>query len=145
MQWLKDFANQAATKVKGQWSKFNNANVKNAMMAACALVAAADGDVSKEERSKVAKLVGSCDYLDDFNAEELRDLFLSCCDKASDEFARHELLRLVGKIKGNAEQSDFAVKVALIIANADGNFDDKEKAVVKEICCVLGLDSASYV
>lgn len=141
MQWLKDFTAQAKTKL----SQYNNATFKNATMAVCALVAAADGSIAPEEKSKVAGLISKNEMLSVFNATELRNTFLGYCDKAQDEFSRIDLLNLVRKIKGDDAQADTVLKVAIIIANSDGNFDDTEKKVVGELCVVLGLPVANYV
>jgi tellurite resistance protein TerB len=141
MSWLQNFADQAKTKL----AQFNNATFKNAAMATCALVAAADGSIDPEEKKKVAALIQKNEMLQAFNAGELRDLFLSYCDKATDDFDRIDLFSEVRKLKSNPEQAEYAVKVALIIANADGVFDDDEKATVTEICKTLGLPASEYV
>jgi tellurite resistance protein TerB len=141
MQWFKDFAAAAKTKM----AQFNNSTFKDATMAACALIAAADGTIAAEEKSKVAKLIGGNELLSVFNAIDLRDTFLKFADQATDEFKRLDVLSVVRKLKPNAEQSETAVKIALIIANADGVFDDSEKKVVREICGALGLPTADYV
>lgn len=140
MQWLKDFQ-ASATKTLAQ---YNNSAFKEATMAACALVAAADGTIAPEEKSKVAGLIQKNEMLQVFNATELRDLFLKYCDLATDEFSRLDLLSVVRRLRGR-DGADTALKVALIIANADGTFDDKEKAVVKELCEALSVPSANYV
>ncbi len=140
-QWMKDFQASAATKL----AQFNNATFKNAAMATCALISCADGKASSEEKSKVAGLIQKNEMLQVFGATELRDLFNGYCDKASDEFERIYLMNVVGKIKGNEEQCDTCLRVALIIASADGNCDANEKRVIAEICGRLGVPSEKYV
>ncbi len=139
--WFSDLS----TGMKSRYAQLNNKVFKNAAMATCALIAAADGKVDDSEKSKVANLIAKNELLQAFKAVELRDLFLGYCDMAADEFARLDLLNVVAKLKKNPEQADTAVKIALIIANADGVFSDDEKAVVKEICLKLGLVYANYV
>ena len=141
LNWFKSVAGDLQTK----FAQLNNAAFKNAAMATCALVAAADGTIAPEEKKKVAALIQKNEMLQAFNAGELRDLFLSYCDKAEDDFDRIDLFAIIRKVKGNVDQSTYAVKVALIIANADGVFDDDEKAVVTEICQTLGVPAADYV
>jgi len=139
--WFNNLANDLTTKFK----QLNNSTFKKGAMATCALVAAADGKIDPSEKTKVAQLIAKNEMLQVFNAGELRDLFLDYCGKAEDEFDRIDLFALVRKLKGNADQATYAVKVALIIANADGVFDDDEKAVVTEICQTLGIPAADYV
>ncbi len=139
--WLKDLKDSADKKMK-QW---NNANFKQAMMASCALVSASDGQIEPEEKKKVADLIKKNELLQVFDAAELRDLFLDYANKAADDFDRIDLLNIVGKIKSNNEQATTAVRVALLIANADGEFEDCEKKVVEEICTTLELNAADFI
>lgn len=141
LQWFNDFYASASKSM----AQFNNATFKDAAMATCALVAAADGTIAPEEKSKVAKLIEKNEMLQVFNATDLRDTFLKFCEMATDEFARLDLLNIVRRLKGNDAQADTALKVALIIANADGVFDDSEKKVVKELCGVLSLTTENYL
>ncbi len=140
-QWLNDFKAGAAKR----FGQIKNNTFKEASMATCALIAAADGNVDASEKTKVAGLIAKSELLQCFDGSDLKTLFLANCDKAVDEFTRIDLLRLVGKLKGNFEQADVCLKVALIIANADGDFSEPEKKVVKELCGVLGLPSGDYL
>lgn len=141
MQWLKDWAASA----KSTMAKYNNSTFKNAAMATCALIAAADGEIEKEEKAKVAKLIQNNEMLQVFDAVELRDLFLQYADKAADEFGRMDVMNVVARLKGNAEQSETCVQIALVIANADGDFEPQEKKVVTEICGRLGIAAERFV
>lgn len=141
MSWFDDFVATAKSKV----AQFNNANFKNAAMAVCALIAAADGTIDASEKKKVAALISKNEMLSVFSGAELGQLFNGFCDKATDDFSRLDLLNLVRKLKGHDDQADTALRVALVIANADGVFSDDEKKVVSELCQVLGLASSAYV
>lgn len=140
-QWFEDFKKNAATKL----ARFNNSTFKEASIATCALMAAADGKVEPSEKTKVAKLISSSEMLQCFDGSELGRLFEVDCDMAGDEFKRIDLMRRVSKLKGNHEQADSCLKIALIIANADGDFADSEKTVVRELCTTLGLPAAEYL
>ena len=141
MGWWSDFKSDMA----GRISRFQNATFKEAMLAGCALMTAADGKIDPAEKSKVAKYVGSADELKAFDAADLRDTYLAYCDQAGDEFTRNNMLNKVRKLKGDEAASDTCLRVVLVIANADGDFADAEKKVVKELCQILGVDSASYL
>lgn len=141
MQWFNDFVAGAKKKV----AQFNNSKFKEAAMATCALIAAADGSVDAKEKAKVISLIQNNELLQVFEASSLGKLFAEYCDKASNEFARLDLLSIVRKLKGDEGASDTALRVALIIANADGNFSDEEKTVVKELCAALGLSADNYL
>lgn len=140
LQWLKDMGAAAMTKA----SQYTNANYKNGVMACCALIAASDGEIEKEEKSKVATLIQKSELLAAFPPTELRDLFLSYCEKATDEFERLDLLAHVRKLKGVPDQAEMALGIAVNIANADGEFEDCEKKVVGELAAAMGLPTPSY-
>ena len=141
MQWWSDFKAGASKKL----SQFNNSTFKNGAMATAALITAADGSVDKSEVSKVAGFIGSCDWLQAFDAADLKKQFEAYCGDAGDEFRRINLLQLVRKLKGNEAQADTAIRMAIVIANADGDFAEAEKKVVRELCGVLGLAADTYL
>lgn len=138
--WLNDFTAKAKTKL----AQFNNGPFKDATMAVCALVSAADGQIEAEEKKKVASLIQNNELLSVFDPVQLRDTFLSYADKAVDDFTRLDLINAVRRLKGNDEQADTAMRIGLIIANADGDFEDSEKKIVRELCTVLSLNPANY-
>jgi tellurite resistance protein TerB len=139
MSWWNDFIDGAKKKL----NQFNNSTFRDGTMAVCALVAAADGSIDKSEKTKVAKLIQGNELLSCFDPIEMRDLFLKYCDIATDEFKRIDLFNIVRRLKGNDEQAETCVKVALIIANADGDFADCEKEVVRDLCQTLAIPAAS--
>ena len=128
-------------------AQFKNATFRDACMGICALVASADGNVSDDEKAAIGSLITSLDALKVFPPAELIAKFTEYVDAVNKDktFGPITVNAVVGKIKGKGEQPDTALQIALAIANADGNFDDKEKARVKEICRTLGLDAAQYV
>jgi len=144
---LKNSVASLSADLKGRASRFNNSNFKNATMAICALVATADGSIQPEEKRKVAGCIGSTEALSAFDAKELKTQFENYCDEINEDvdFGRVNLLRAVAKLKGKPDESDAAIQIALIIANADGVFQDCEKDQVRTICRTLGVDPKAYV
>lgn len=150
MSWLnklRSSANDAVAGLKTKAAQFNNATFRDATMAICALVATADGRVDDAEKQAIANCITSLDALKVFAPADLIAKFNEYCDAINKDaiFGKMNVMGAVGKIKGKGEQPDVALQVALAIANADGNFDEKEKARVKEICRTLGLDATAYV
>lgn len=144
---LRQKASEAKAALTTKVSQFKNATFRDAVMGICALVASADGNVSDEEKQAIGSLITSLDALKVFPPAELIAKFNEYCDAINKDktFGPITVNTSVGKIKGKGEQPDVALQVALAIANADGNFDAKEKARVKEICRTLGVDAAAYV
>lgn len=141
MGFWSDLKADINTKVK----QFNNSTFSDATMATCAYIASADGTVDASERKKVIGCIGGLEALNCFKAEDLGNKFNGYCDKAGNEFSKLDVLKAVGKAKSNPAQADTCLRVALIVANADGVFDDKEKVAVKELTQVLGLKYEDYV
>jgi tellurite resistance protein TerB len=141
MQWLKDYAASAKSKL----AQFNNSTFKDALMASCALVACADGKLDAKEEDDVVRLIQTNEMLSVFDAGELGRTFKGFCVTAKDKFSRLDLFTKIRGLKNNPAQGELCLRVAIIIANSDGNFAPEEKDVVKELCLSLGLDPAPYV
>lgn len=141
---LKNNANAVKDKVKASAAKFKSQDFRDAVLAISALVAAADGTIDQSERDKVKRLIMNNEALSHFTPSDLGKQFEAYIPKALDEFAALDLFKIVGKLRGKVDEADMAVKIALIIANADGNFADSEKTVVRDIIAKLGLQAADY-
>lgn len=137
-----DDVKQAAADLANKAKQFKNNTFKEAVIAICARVAAADGDVSSEEKRKVAQAIQRNEALTVFNATELRDLFNKYCDDAIDDFGIVDLNNKVAKLKKNREAAITAAQIGVIIARADGNFDNDELKVMQEVLGLLGLSEA---
>jgi tellurite resistance protein TerB len=137
MTWMKDFT----TKAKTNWRRFNNATAKEGLMALCAKMTAADGKVEPQEKQKVARVIQTNELLQDFDHAELAALFNKYVDDAQDDIAGLHLDQKIGRLKGT-ETADYALKVALVIANSD--VADVEKAVAVNAARLMGLSPADY-
>lgn len=119
---------------------------RDASMAMCALVAAADGSIDADEKRKVAALITSNDVLANFPADDLKAKFDGFADKLSADFdfGKVSVLQEIGKTKKKPVEARAVIQIGIIIGGADGNFDDDEKKVVKEACFAVGLDPAEF-
>jgi tellurite resistance protein TerB len=132
--------------LKTKASQFKNKDFANGAMAMCALIAAADGSIDPAERSKVAGLITSNDVLSIFPAAELRERFDHYCNKLSSDydFGKVEAVQAVAKLKAKPDQARAIVQVGIIIGGADGNFDDHERAAVRDACFAVGIAPAEF-
>lgn len=143
---LKAKAGGMSDGLKTKVSKFKSADFADASMAMCALIAAADGSIDPEERSKTAKFISTSDVLSVFDVSELKGKFDHWCNKLETDFdfGKIEALQVIGKLKRKADQARAVVQVGIIIGGADGDFDDDEKAVVRETCKTLNIPPAEF-
>lgn len=62
----------------------------------------------------------------------------------SPEIGKQEALKAIAKFSGKPEVGCVIVGVCSAIGSADGDFDEHEKAVVRHICGVLGLNPSEF-
>lgn len=143
---LKTKFNDVNESVKTSVAKFNNEKFANASMAMCALVAAADGEIDKDERKKTAKFIQKNEALKVFDPADLKKRFDHYCDELEDDydFGEIEALGAMEKLKGNRDQATACVKVGIIIGKADGDFDDDEQEVVRKACKAMDLPASEF-
>jgi tellurite resistance protein TerB len=146
LNWLKDKGNEARTRLTAEVSKFKNRAFMEATVAACAMVAAADGTISAEEKRKMAGFIRNSDELKVFEMPAVIAFFEKVTGNFDfdAEIGKAEALKVIGRLRGNEEQARVMVRVACAIGASDGNFDDGEKAVVRDICKELGLNPADF-
>ncbi len=146
LNWLKDKGNEARTRLTSEVSKFRNRTFMEATIASCALVAAADGNISSEEKQKMAGFIRNSEELKHFDTAEVITFFEKVVAnfEFDAEIGKAEALKLVGRLKGKDEQARIMVRVACAIGASDGNFDEKEQNVVRKICVELGLAPTEF-
>ncbi|GEM44402.1 tellurite resistance TerB family protein [Deinococcus cellulosilyticus] len=143
---LKGAAQSLAGDLQKSAKQFMNREFAEASMAACALIAAADGKIDPTERSKTAQFIMSNSMLQSFDVATLKQKFDFYCGKLEQDydFGKIEAIQAVSKLKSKPDAARAAVQVALVIANADGNFDDKERQAVREICNAVGINGSEF-
>ena len=143
---LKSTMGQWSNSLQTNISKFKNKDFANAAMAICALIAASDGTISPEERSKVAALIMANETLKVFPASELQQKFNFYCDKLQQDFdfGKVEAMQAISKLKKKEDQARALIQIGIIIGGADGKFDPDEKKIVKEACYAAGLNPGEF-
>lgn len=146
LEWLKTNAAMAREKLTTEVAKFKNKNFMEATASACAMIAAADGEVSSAEKQKMSGFISNSPELKVFNLTDVIKSFNEACSKFEFDFqiGQAEALKVINKIKGNDGAARLLVRVACAIGASDGNFDEKEKAACRLICLELGLNPADF-
>ena len=143
---LKAGMDKAIASLATEASKFRNRSFMEAVVASCALVSAADGAISPDEKNKMMGYLRNSNELKHFDVNEVIAFF----DKITSGFnfdpaiGKAEALKVIGKLRGKEDQSRLMIRVACAIGASDGDFDSKEKAVVRAICMDLGLDPTNF-
>lgn len=138
---FKESASQMQTQLVAKKNDLKSGAFRDASMAMCALVAAADGTVDPSERQRVAQLIATNEVLQNFDAEDLRRRFEENLTKLTADFAfgKVSVLQEVAKAKKKPAEARAVIQIGIVIGGADGDFDKDEQAVVREACFTLDL------
>ncbi|MDQ8708184.1 TerB family tellurite resistance protein [Streptomyces sp. LHD-70] len=138
---FKESATQMQTQLLAKKNDLKSGAFRDASMAMCALVAAADGTIDPSERHKVAQLIATNDVLQNFPADELQRRFEDNCNKltADYDFGKVSVLQEVAKAKKKPAEARAVIQIGIVIGGADGDFDKDEQQVVREACYALDL------
>ncbi|MFJ7064029.1 tellurite resistance TerB family protein [Streptomyces sp. NPDC101115] len=138
---IKESASTMQTQLMAKKNDLKSGAFRDASMAMCALVAAADGSIDPSERQKVAQLIMSNEVLQNFPADDLQRRFEANCDKltADFDFGKVSVLQEVAKARKKPAEARAVIQIGIIIGGADGDFDKDEQAVVREACFALDL------
>lgn len=117
-----------------------------AVVAACALVAQADGWITPDERRRMIERMAACPVIAFFGADEISLLFEALSlrfdlDPAEAEATAEAAVR---RIAGDARASRALVATVSSVAEADGGLDREERDVILRLCDLLNLDPLSF-
>jgi tellurite resistance protein TerB len=143
---LKSKSKEMNDGLKLKAGQFKNKEFAAGSMAMCALIAAADGTIDPSERQKTAALIMSNDVLGIFPPADLQEQFNFDCDKLTKDydFGKVEAISRIGKLKSKPDQARAVLQIGIIIGGADGNFDEHERAAVKEACFAVGIAPTEF-
>ncbi|MEU3416813.1 MULTISPECIES: tellurite resistance TerB family protein [unclassified Streptomyces] len=138
---FKESASQMQTQLLAKKNDLKSGAFRDASMAMCALVAAADGTVDPSERQRVAQLIATNEVLQNFPADDLRRRFEDNLNKLTTDFdfGKVSVLQEIAKAKKKPAEARAVVQIGIVIGGADGDFDKTEQAVVREACYTLDL------
>lgn len=135
-----------AAEVKANYSE--NKDYLEAVVAAAALVANADGELEDAERQKIAKVINNHPTLSKFykqnDIEQTIDVMFR---RVKDGSGRQQLALELDDIKTRPEGRQMANDVYLIakdIAMADGQMEPEEEVVLQKIANRLGVDTTQF-
>ncbi len=135
-----------AKEIKAEYGE--NKDFLEAVCAASALVAAADGDIEESERRKVVSIITNHPTLSKlYQSNVIESTADAMFKRAKESSGRQQLARELDDIKtrpNGAQMAEDAYLVALDIANADGEVEPAEDAVLKKIAARLGIDTSKF-
>lgn len=146
LEWLKQQAASINTSLKNEMTKFKNKDLMEGIVAGCALVAYADGNVSSAEKQKMVGFIKQSEALQVYDLEKVLASFTKFVSKFEFDgvIGKGEALQAIAKLKKKDGEARLLVRVCCAIGASDGNFDAQERATVAEICRELGLDPKDF-
>ncbi|MFD5814496.1 tellurite resistance TerB family protein [Streptomyces sp. NPDC059618] len=138
---VKESASTMQTQLVAKKNDLKSGAFRDASMAMCALVAAADGSIDPSERQRVAQLIATNEVLQNFDAMDLQRRFDDNLNKLTADFAfgKVSVLQEIAKAKKKPAEARAVIQIGIVIGGADGDFDKTEQAVVREACFTLEL------
>jgi tellurite resistance protein TerB len=140
--WVKE----QKTNLQESISRFKNKDFMDVVVAGCALVAAADGTIDSSEKQKMAGFIGRSEELRVFDMNQVisRFNYFASGFEFDSVIGKGEALKAIDKLKKNTEASRLLIRVCCAIGAADGNFDEDEKQMVREMCHHLDLSPSEF-
>ncbi|HEY9061757.1 MAG TPA: TerB family tellurite resistance protein [Pseudobacteroides sp.] len=141
-----DWAKQKGASLTGEVKKIANKDFMEAVAAACALVASADGNISSEEKQKMIGFININDTLKVFKINDVIDRFNHYASHFDFDYnvGKIEAMKQVEKMKNKPSEARLLIAVCVSVGSSDGNFDKSEVAIVKEMCQRLSLDPKEF-
>lgn len=138
------FGKKAAA-TKANLHKVQNRDLMEAIVAGSVMVAFADGNCSDDELASLESLIQSNENLKHFGGEINEQIArFSAMFDAGPRMGKMKAMRELDDIKASAEEKEEAFVMMLEIAEADGEIDDKELAILKEVGNKFGIRLADY-
>ena len=115
-----------------------------ALAAATALVAFADGVASPDEREELLSVFEDEDRLTEIDLDDLFDAFDDYAEQFTDDrkAGEAEALGAVAVFDDAPDQARLLVRAALAIASTDGVLTPAEEQAVHKLCDTLGIELA---
>lgn len=142
---MKKAFSAGAKEVAADYSQ--NKDYLEAVCAAAALVANADGEIEDSERSKVVRVLASHPVLGKMYQQGVIEQTAEVMFKrAKDASGRQSLARELDDIKGrdNGQMAEDVYLVAVDVAHADGEIEPEEDVVLKKIASRLNVDPSKF-
>ncbi len=113
-----------------------------ALAAATALVAFADGVASPEEREELLAVFEEEDRLTEIDLDDLFDAFDDYAERFAEDAkaAESEALTAVAVFDDSPDLGRLVVRAALVVGSSDGVLKPGEEKAVRQLCDVLGLE-----
>ena len=136
---------ERAAKAKASASRIENRDLMEALVGGALLIAAADGSIDDKELEQLDKTLMANEKMRHFGPELHKTLekFHSTLD-ASFRMGKIKILREIRDINASEDDIEEVFATMVDVAEADGEIDAKEEAMLKEIGRELGVNLKDF-
>lgn len=125
---------------KASVKKLENRDLMQAIVGGCLLVAAADGEISKNESAQVDLQIRANKNLEHFGSEITTTVNLFTEQlQAGFRLGKMNIMREIADIKNSPMDAEEVFVNMLTVAEGDGDISEPEQKVLVEIGTLLGL------
>lgn len=113
-----------------------------ATMAACALVATADGHVTFSERVRIDQILETLDKLKVFDPHEGVEIFNDFMDEIiqNPKVGHEKAYKAVEEVATDQDTSALLLRICLAVSEADGEMSMTDQIEIVSLCSRLGID-----
>ena len=131
---------------ESQMERHHNQPFLKATMAACAMVATADGNVSFSEQVRVDQILQTLDALKIYDPHEGVNLFREYADAIlqNPKEGHKKAAKAIDAVKGDTERAALMIRICLAVAEANGETKLVDQIEVVTLCSLLGVDPSGF-
>lgn len=128
-------------------AKFEKKDLMEATVGIAILVMYADGDASDTERAKTQKLLENTPALANYGPEVQATYarFDSLLKDVGMLAGRVQIMREIKQCNGDQHEMEDVLVAGLTVALADGEMDEKEEKVLKDVASAFGLRLENFL
>jgi len=147
MDKIKGMAQGAGAALEGEFSRLKNKDALDALVGASVMIAAADGDISGDEKNKLRGFLQNSALTKAYSTDQVIKTFNEHADRFSfdADIGRSEALRIISKQRANVETARAIARLCVMIGKADGEFDQNERNAATQIVNELGLNPSEFL
>lgn len=140
---FKKKARNAAAEVK----KFERKDLMEATVGIAVLIMWADGQAEESEREKIAKVLANNPALAAFGPEvqSTFNRFDALCKESGFMLAKVTIMREIQDVKGDPREMEDVLVTGLTVALADGELEEPEEKILRQVATAFGLRIDDYL
>jgi len=130
--------------LQGRFERQRNRPFLEGVMAACAMVATTDGDVSFAEQVRVDQILQTLDQLKVFDPHEGVDIFREFTEAILEHprEGHEKAIDAVAKASEDLEAGALLLRICLAVSEADGDVSLADQIEIVSLCSRFGIDPA---